>query len=225
MMLKIFISLLLIIPVYGQSNITDHPPAYTLTTGFNGNFDDGSSAGNAYASDDSHAATGFGDKRNAEYATCWRGFDFSSIGDGDTIDSVTVHIERYVDVDNGIAEWNSTIWADVTVTAAMENLDGTGSIGGAQYNTLDNPTSDAYWDFLITEGDPTVAQLKGANFGVRVMIKNDNSGTDCEYFIDDINMTVYYTTSSGWTVDIMGVTNPAKIKGIAVSTISKVNGQ
>ncbi len=174
-----------------------HPSAYTLTTGFNGNFNDASyPATNAYASDNAYASTGFSDKRNKEYATNFRGFDFSGIPDGSVINSVNVYIERKVDIANGVAEWKSSVWADVTVAAALE-MGTVGAIGpDLQYATSTNPTSDAYWNYPLTGTLPTVAQLKGANFGIRVQADNNNSGTDCEYFIDDIYIVVDYTASA-----------------------------
>ena len=169
-----------------------HPSAYTLTTGFNGNFNDASyPASNAYSSNDSYASTGFGDKRNKEYATNYRGFDFSGIADNSMINSVNVYIERKVDVANGVAQWKSTVWPDVTVAAALD-MGATSSIGNTQYSTSANPTSDTYWNYSMTTL-PTVAQLKGTNFGIRVQADNNNSGTDCEYFIDDIYIVVDYT--------------------------------
>ncbi len=172
---------------------TQHASAYTLTgAGFDGNFNDGSyPASNAYSSNDSYASTGYSDKRNKEYATNFRGFDFSGIPDGSTISSVNVYIERKTDVANGVAEWKSTVWPDVTVTAALE-MGFIGSVGDTQYSTTTNPTSDAYWNYLMSTL-PSTAQLKGANFGIRVQADNNNSGTDCEYFIDDIYLVVSYT--------------------------------
>ena len=73
-----------------MTEITRHPSASTDTTGFNANF---SNPENAYATDTSYATvTGDARPRNDEYATNWRGFDFSAIGADDTIDSVAVHV-------------------------------------------------------------------------------------------------------------------------------------
>ena len=182
-----------------------HASAYTLTTGFNGNFNDATyPATNAYASDDAYASTGFSDKRNKEYATNFRGFDFSGIPDGSTINSVNVYVERKADIANGVAEWRSTVWADVTAAAPLAP----GVVGAfgpdTQYTTSTNPTTDGYWNYALTGTLPTTAELKGANFGLRAQIANGNNGTDLEYFIDDIYMVVDYTAA---TINIAGTSN------------------
>lgn len=185
-----------------QATVTPntHPSAYTLTTTFNSNFNDASyPATNAYSSNDQYASTGFSDKRNDEEATNFRGFDFSAIPDGVTINSVNVYIERKASIANGVAEWRSTVWPDVTVTAALEP-GYIGSIGDTQYVTSTNPTTDAYWNYSLSTL-PTAAQLKGTNFGIRVQIASGNNGTDLEYFIDDIYMVVDYASA---TIDISG---------------------
>ena len=220
----LFISLLFVGFAYGQTSTTQHADAFVLTTGFNGNFNEtGQPASNAYANDGAYASTDFSDKRNKEYATNFT-FDFSGIPGGSTIDSITVHIDRYVDVDGGVNTWYGSIWADVTVAAALA-LGWDNSIGAAPYSTTTNPTSDAYFNFTLTTL-PTLVQLKAVNFRVRAEINNSINGTDFEAFIDDIYMIVYYTLgAAGSTGKINGVTDPAKINGIAVSGISTVNGQ
>lgn len=199
------------------TDITRYCSAYTLTTGFNGNFDDAAyPATNAYASNNAYASTGFSDKRNKEYATNFRGFDFSSIPDGATINSVHVYLERYVDVANGVAEWLLTMWPDATAAAALAQ----GAVGSIDDDvTTVNPESDGVWDWTVGSL-PTAAQLKAANFGIRVTVHNNNSGTDCEYFIDTVYITVNYTAAV--SVEVIPATGEITIDGYS-PTITVTN--
>lgn len=173
-----------------------HPSAYTSTTGFNDNFS--TTPQNAYSSNDQYASKTGSKPRNQEYATNYRGFDFSGIPDGSTINSVNVYVERKTSYANGVAEWRSSIWEDVTVAAALAP-GYTGSIGDTQYATSSNPTSDTYWNFAMTTL-PTAAQLKATNFGIRVQVANGNNGTATTYYIDDIYIVVDYSPPAGITI-------------------------
>jgi len=96
------------------SNI--HASAYTNTTGFNDVF---TNPGNAYSSDNVYATVTNSKPRNKEFATNFRGFDFSSIPAGSTINSVTAYIEKKSSASNTFGEWRTSMWEDVTVSAAL----------------------------------------------------------------------------------------------------------
>lgn len=175
-----------------------HPSAYTSTTGFNGNF---SSLTNAYSSNDQYATASI-PKRNQEYATNFRGFNFSSIPAGSVINSVTVYIEKKSSASNTSGEWRTSMWADVTVSAALTS-GATGAIGNLQYTSPSTNTTDAYWS--QSWGTlPTLAQLQGANFGIRVQIAQGNNSTVYTYSVDDIYIVVDYTTTPTITTQAAG---------------------
>ena len=171
-----------------MSLLSKHASAYTLTTGFNGNF---TNPANAYANDTNYAteqSTG----RNTEFATNWRGFDFSSIPAGSTINSVDVYILCKISAANSKGEWRSSVWEDVTASAALTS--GTsGALNGEVQQTLAaTNTTEAYWHYALGTL-PTLAQLQATNFGIRVQISRGNTTTAYIHSINDIYIAVDYT--------------------------------
>ena len=168
------------------SNI--HASAYTNTTGFDNNF---SNAANAYSSNDSYATVTDSRPRNKEFATNFRGFDFSTIPTGSTINSVTAYIEKKSSASNTSGEWRTSMWENVTVSAAL-SPGVTGAIGNLQYTSPSTNTTDAYWSQSWATL-PTLSQLKATNFGLRVQISQGGNSTVYTYSIDDIYIVVNYT--------------------------------
>lgn len=177
---------------------TKHTTAFTSTTGFTSNFVDPT---NAYTSNDQWATATNSKPRNKEYATNFRGFDFSAISDAATINSVTVHVEQHMSASNGVGQWRGSVWADVTSVGAL-GADVVGAIGpDLEYTYATTDTSDTDWSFPCTGTLPTVAQLKAANFGVRTEYAQGNNATLYTTYIDDIYIVVDYSDA---TIDISG---------------------
>jgi len=172
-----------------MATITRHASAFTNTTGFNGNF---STPANAYSSDGQYAeSTVDANPRNDEYATCWRGFDFSSIPDGSTINTVTVHMEYHVDTQWSAGTVRLSVWADVTTGQAL-SLGDTGNLALWTQAASSAPTSDTDWSNQMG-ANPTLAQLKASGFGVRVEHWQGNDANPRATSIDDLYIVVDYT--------------------------------
>lgn len=211
-------------------NIISHASANTLTTGFNGNW---TNPENAYSNDNTNYATIVtSTNRNYEWATNFRGFDFSSIPDNATILSVAGHYDLKVSGAWSQGEFRASVWADVTVSAAL-TAGVTGAIGpNLQYtqSTASWPTSDTYWDFTLTGTLPTVEQLKGTNFGVRCQLAKGNNGTSYTVSLDDVYLDVTYSaTYTGYgqaQAKILGdsVKMPAQAQG-TIKVTSRVFAQ
>ncbi|HUW17412.1 MAG TPA: LamG-like jellyroll fold domain-containing protein, partial [Actinomycetes bacterium] len=169
--------------------ITRHASAFTNTTGFDGNF---STPANAYSSDGQYAeSTVDANPRNDEYATCWRGFDFSSIPDGSTINTVTVHMEYHVDTQWSNGTIRLSVWADVTTGQAL-SLGDTGNLALWTQAASSAPTSDTDWSNQMG-ANPTLAQLKASGFGLRVEHWQGNDSNARSTSIDDLYIVVDYT--------------------------------
>jgi len=175
-----------------MATITRHPTANTPTTGFNGV---AANPANAYSSNDLYATfVSDATPRNDEYAHNFRGFDFSAIPTGSTITSVNVHVEHKVSSNWSQGNFRMSVWPDVTVAAAL-TAGTVGAIGpDLQYNhgVASGYLTDTDWNVPLTGTLPTVAQLKGANFGVRVQIAQGNNGGTFTTSIDDIYIVVNY---------------------------------
>ena len=169
--------------------ITRYPTAYTDTTGFNGVFVDPT---NAYADDTAWATKQ--SSKNLEYATSWRGFDFSAIPDGSTINSVTVRLAEKVGADVG-GDWSMSLWADVTSAGALAPGVLTAIGADDEYTQAATHTTEFDYEPALNT-DPTLTQLKGANFGVRIELASGNSKTLSTYSINYISVTVDYTAST-----------------------------
>lgn len=165
-------------------NITKHPAAFTLTTGFNNNF---TNPANAYSSDNLYASIVF-NARNGEVATCWSDFGFN-IPAGATVNSVMVYIERKASSNTGKNSFSASAWLDATSGNALVN-----SVSGALHAISGIPivTSDTYYSFALTTL-PTVEQLNSASFGIRVQYVQGNNTTSVTVSIDDIYIVVDYT--------------------------------
>lgn len=178
-----------------MATATAHASANTATTGFNGT---ATNPANAYSSNDQYATfVADANPRNDEYAHNWRGFDFSSIPAGSTINSVHVHIEHKLSTNWSTGFTYCSVWPDVTAAAALAP-GVTGSIGDQQYGHANNTgyLTDTDWDITMAVL-PSLAQLQGTNFGVRVQHFHGNNGTSgITTSIDDIYIVVDYTASA-----------------------------
>jgi hypothetical protein len=170
------------------SNI--YPSAYVNTTGFNYNF---STPGNVYIDDSNYATMSAG--RNKGGATLWTGFDFSSIPSGSTINSVNVYVKGKVSASWSQGTWSSSVWPDVTISAALTSGT-TGAFNNASYTTTTTNTTENTWNYTLTGTLPTDSELKALNFGVRVEGANGNNGTTHTWSINDIYIIVDYTVST-----------------------------
>ena len=179
-----------------MTQITAHASANTATTGFNAS---ATNPTNAYSSNDQYATfVSDANPRNDEYAHNWRGFDFSGIPDGSTINSVHLHIEHKLSANWSQGEFRTSVWPDVTAAAALAP-GVVGAIGpDLQYNhsTASGYLSDTDWDVTLTGTLPTLAELKGTNFGIRAQIAQGNNGGTFTTSIDDIYIVVDYTAGS-----------------------------
>lgn len=171
-----------------MTTLTKHPSAYTATTGFDENL---AGPENAYADDAAYATASTGRKK--EMATNFRGFDFSSIPAGSAINTVNVYIKKKLSAAWSEGQWRSSVWNDVTVSAAL-TAGTTGAIGpNLQYTTDTNTATENTWNYTCTGTLPTLAQLKAANFGIRVQGAQENNGTVHTWSVNDIYITVDYT--------------------------------
>lgn len=175
-----------------MATATAHASAFTNTTGFDGNF---TAPTNAYSSNDQYAeSTVDANPRNDEYATCWSGFDFSSIPDGSTINSVVVHMEYHVDTQWSAGTIRLSVWADSTTGQALA-LGDTGNLALWEQAASTAPTSDTDWQNTMG-ANPTLAQLKASGFGVRVEHWQGNDATARATSIDDLYIVVDYTAGA-----------------------------
>lgn len=180
-----------------MSYTQQHATAYTATTGFDANL---ANPGNAYADDAAYATADTG--RNKEMATNFRGFDFSGIPDGSTITSVTVGIKKKLSAAWSQGQWRCSVWPDVTVAAALTSGT-TGAFGpNLQYTDDTNTATEETWYAMCSGTLPTLAQLKAANFGVRVQGSQGNNGTIHTWSVNDIYITVNYLSATAHTKDL-----------------------
>jgi hypothetical protein len=175
-----------------------NPTSYTSTTGFNGNF---TNPTEAYTQNNTYASVA--SSKNNEYATNYGGFSFSGIPDGSIINSITIHIDQKVSASGwSTGEWRSSIWADITTGNAL-TPGVIGAIGpNLQYTHPTTDTSDTDWNFPLTGTPPTLAELKGANFGIRAQVAHGTSKTGYTAYIDEIYIVVDYTAPA--TISIGG---------------------
>lgn len=176
-----------------MATVIRYPTANTPTTGFNGVANNPT---NAYTDDATEADFTPSKPRNDENAHSWRGFDFSGIPDGSTIDSVTVKAMVRVSASNTAsgAEWRVALFEDVTAATALAP-GVTGAIGAVQYTRGFTDTTEFLWDLGTLSTEPTLAQLKATNFGVRIEAAHGNTGTSYSYYVDYIEVTVEWTAN------------------------------
>ena len=171
---------------------TQYPTAHTATTGFNGT---AINPTDAYTDNTVYATFVPSKPRNDEDAHSWRGFDFSGIPTGATINSVTVKVQLYVSASWAQGQWRIALFEDVTSAGALAP-GVTTAIGGVQYTRATTDTSEFEFDLGTLSTEPTLAQLQATNFGVRIEAAQGNNGTSHTWYVDTIEITVDYTAVS-----------------------------
>lgn len=117
------------------------------------------------------------------------GYDFSTIPSGATVNSVTVLFRHSESSTARLV----AVFADV--------FDGATQIGTTINGTTNTATHN---DSAAMSANPTVAQLKSANFKVRLSATRGNVGTTSTWSVDHIDVTVDYTSSASVTASALG---------------------
>ena len=129
-----------------------------------------------------------------------------SVGSG-TINSVKVYVTCRRSA-SGVAYCRPSLRSNTTVTDGDEQeITGSYAVYSQQWNT--NPANGNWtWDDIDA-------------LQIGVVLRNDGSSS---VRCTQVYVEIDYTPAAGWIGKICGVTNPAKIMGIPVANIVKVNG-
>jgi hypothetical protein len=161
-----------------MATLTRYPTSNAVgTTGW-------TNPGNAYADDGVYATCA--PAKSATISSYFSGFDFSSIGDSDTINSVTLYCEYHVDTQASIGD------------IALRTYDNTTQIGTTDLTNNTEPLTDTAYSQVIA---PTLAQLKSSTFRIRVSGHRGSSNTAVTLSLDYVKVVVDYTpAATGYTL-------------------------
>ena len=146
-------------------------------------------------------------------------FDFSAIGDGDTIDGIEVVIKHVLNL-------GGTSYSDADVQLRT-TAGRTGNDKGVQPpSSLTTTTYGGATDTWGTSYGAT--DIKGSDFGVDFNITGSIPGGGVvQYEVYYVKMKIYYTAvASGYGNDVLGVpsANISKVHSVETANISKVYG-
>ena len=131
---------------------------------------------NFYADDGSYSTAA--PNKNNTLAHYVSGFDFSAIGNGDTLNSVTVYIQFKYSTDTASYTLGSQGYVGATAK-------------GSEYTNTNTPANDTDVNYTIT--GLTIADIKSADFKIRVRCSRGNTNTGSTQSIDYVKVTVNYT--------------------------------
>ena len=132
-----------------------------------------------FYADDGNYATALPNKNNS-LAHYVGGFDFSAIGDGDTLNSVTVYIQYKYSTDTA----NYTLGSQGYVGETAK---------GSEYTNTNTPTADTDVNYEIT--GLTIADVKDENFRIRIRCSRGNTNTASTQSVDFIKVEVVYVSA------------------------------
>ncbi|MBN2437974.1 MAG: hypothetical protein JXL20_05165 [Deltaproteobacteria bacterium] len=215
-MKKQIISILLFIllaagPCYGSSQ----GPNYTGTvtdTGVFWNQEDFAKA------DDGNACSGQLEMSGTSGYIFFSNFGFD-IPESATINGIQVTMERKDGtgvIKDGIVILAYPTW-DAT-KGSNQSDSATWTVGS--YSTKTWGTTSSVWGYSAI----TASIVNSSTFGVTFQCYNDSIATEPIAYIDYVRMTVTYTFT-GWEGDVIGVSMPAKVMGVAQGNFTKIIGK
>lgn len=154
-----------------------------------------SNPGNAAASDNSYSTVSGGAGAVSHYHKSTN-FGFTAIGDSDLLTELKLRIERKKSSGGNVQD-------------NRVRLIFGGVIQSTEYAVATNyPSSDAYAEYTITTGLPTVAQLKNSGFGIAFSCK-DTSGFSFGVDLDHTEAVATYTPVVAYTATAACTKGPA----------------
>lgn len=170
------------------------PSAYSVSSGASV-----SNPSNMYTNTDSttYATLTHTNRNTNSYYVYIKGFNFSAIPSGATVDSFTVKIKGY---ESGESTSSSYAPCLVNGTSALSGTTASSNFGSSS-STITIPTGSLTW-----------AQIAGygSSFGVKVTLRRNNKNTQGYKYIQGVEIDVTYTLAITHDVTITGKdTNPS----------------
>jgi hypothetical protein len=206
--------------------LTKFPSTTATASGFTGGWNQST----AVYSDSDTGATSYAqantNSNSTQYGQFYSGFDFSSIPDGSTINSVTVYVSggcpsSGVNSSSGYS-FHTDVWADHNSGSASTQIGST--------NTVTNPNipiGTESWTERSFTVSPSLAQLKASGFAVRIRWQRTTNASNfvgrCDYLkvaVDYSEPTVSGTVAATTAASTASASGTRGVTGTASSTLT-----